>query len=143
MNFRGITWNLNGTRKYLANTAVLAFLSTFAVIFLQETFETGSSRPYDDLSLPGFVPREIRATRGPLGRGKGGLKTLLNGRLFGHGSIVTVPTLFEDLLIVRWSDSQGPGLLFLNIYVPRHADEGKLTLSIILYVLIYNVIQVN
>jgi hypothetical protein len=26
---------------------------------------------------------------------------------------------------VRWSDTQGPGILFLNIYVPRHADEGK------------------
>jgi hypothetical protein len=120
-----VTWNLNGMRKFLANTAVLTFLVSFAVIFLQETFETVVSRPCDDLNLPGFVPREIRATRGPRGRGKGGLKTLLNGRLFGHGLIMTVPTLLEDLLIVRWSDAQSPGILFLNVYVPRHADGGN------------------
>ncbi len=103
MNFRGLTWN----------------------IFLQETFEVVGGRPNDDLSLPGFIPRKIRATRGVRGRGKGGLKTLLNGRLFGHGLVTNVPTLFDDFLVVRWSDTQGPGILFLNIYVPRHADEGK------------------
>ncbi len=125
MNFRGLTWNLNGTRKYLSNVAVLAFLATFAVVFLQETFEVSGARPQDDLNLPGFIPRDQRATRGPRGRGRGGLKTLLNGRVFGHGVITTIPTLLEDILIVRWSRDQSPGILLVNIYVPRHADEGK------------------
>ncbi len=125
MNFRGLTWNLNGTRKYLTNVAVLAFLSTFAVIFLQETFEVSGTRPQDDLNLPGYIPREQRATRGPRGRGKGGLKTLLNGRVFGHGTISNIPTLVQDVLIVRWSVDQSPGIVFINIYVPRHADEGN------------------
>ncbi len=124
MNVRGVTWNLNGTRKFLANTAVLAFLSTFSVIFLQETFEVSGSRPADDLNLPGYVPRDRRATRGPRGRGVGGLKTLLNGRVFGHGLITEVNTLLEDLLVVRWSANQEPGFLFLNIYVPRHSESG-------------------
>jgi hypothetical protein len=125
MNFRGVTWNLNGTRKFLANTAVLLFLSAFGIIFLQETFEIVGSRPCDDLNLPGFIPRERRATRGTRGRGKGGLKTLLNGRLFGHGLIDNVSSLIEDILVVRWSDGQQPGLLLVNVYVPRHADDGK------------------
>jgi exonuclease III len=119
-----VTWNLNGTRKFLANTAVLAFLATFSVIFLQETFEVSGARPADDLNLPGYVPRERRATRGHLGRGVGGLKTLLNGRVFGHGLITEVNTLLEDLLVVRWSADREPGFLFLNIYVPRHSESG-------------------
>jgi exonuclease III len=126
MNFRGVTWNLNGTRKFLVNTAVLAFLSTFAVIFLQETFEVPGARPCHDLNLQGFVPRERRATRGPLGRGVGGLKTFLNGRLFGHGLITEIGTLLENVLVVRWSDDSNPGILFINVYVPRHSDDGTL-----------------
>jgi exonuclease III len=58
MNFRGVTWNLNGTRKFLANLAVLGFLATFRVIFMQETFKVSGGLPSLDLALPGFVPRE-------------------------------------------------------------------------------------
>jgi exonuclease III len=125
MNFRGVTWNLNGTRKYLSNLAVLAFLATFGVIFLQETFETAGSLASSDLTLPGFVPRERRATRGPIGRGKGGLKTLLNGRLFGHGRITEIASALDDMLVVRWSVDNRPGILFVNLYVPRHSEDGK------------------
>jgi hypothetical protein len=124
MNFRGVTWNLNGTRKYLVNTAVLAFLTTFAVVFLQETFEVTGGAASRDLHLPGFIPRERRATRGPLGRAVGGLKTLLNGRVFGHGLIVEIASLLPDVLLTRWSPQQGPGILFVNVYVPRHSDDG-------------------
>jgi hypothetical protein len=124
MNFRGVTWNLNGTRKYLVNTAVLAFLATFAVVFLQETFEVTGGAASRDLHLPGFVPRERRATRGPLGRAVGGLKTFLNGRVFGHGLITEVATLLPDVLVTRWSQDQGPGIIFVNVYVPRHSDDG-------------------
>ncbi len=124
MNFRGVTWNLNGTRKYLVNTAVLAFLATFAVVFLQETFEVTGGRPSRDLNLPGYVPRERRATRGARGRAIGGLKTLLNGRVFGHGLITEIATLLPEILVVRWSPDRGPGILFVNVYVPRHSDDG-------------------
>ncbi len=125
MNFRGVTWNLNGTRKYLSNLAVLGFLATFGVIFLQETFEIAGSSSQFDLTLPGFVPRERRAVRGPIGRGKGGLKTFLNGRLFGHGLITEIPSPFDDMLMVRWTVDSRPGILFINLYVPRHADDGN------------------
>jgi hypothetical protein len=27
--------------------------------------------------------------------------------------------------VVRWSDTQGQGILFVNVYVPRHSDDGK------------------
>ncbi len=124
MNFRGVTWNLNGTRKFLVNTAALAFLASFAVILLQETFEVSGAPPRDTLVLDGFIPREKYATRGPRGRGSGGLKTLLNGRVFGHGLISEVTTLFENLLVVRWSSDQNQGILFVNVYVPRHSDHG-------------------
>ncbi len=103
----------------------MAFLATFGVIFLQETFETTGSLPSLDLTLPGFVPRDRRATRGPLGRGKGGLKTFLNGRLFGHGRIEVIPSALDEVLVVRWSTDNRPGILFANIYVPRHSDDGN------------------
>ncbi len=124
MNFRGLTWNLNGTRKFLANVAVLAFLATFGVIFLQETFEVAGGASRFDLVLPGFVPRERRASRGPRGRASGGLKTFLNGRLFGHGLITEVPSSFDEVLITRWAEGNRPGILFVNVYVPRHSEEG-------------------
>ncbi len=122
MNFRGVTWNLNGTRKFLANVSVLAFLATFGVIFLQETFETANTRIQDRFAPPGFIPRERFAVPGPAGHPKAGLKTLFNARLFGHGLIRELDTPLDHLLVVRWSSDQGPGFLFANVYVPRYSQ---------------------
>jgi exonuclease III len=125
MEIRGVSWNVNGTRKFIANLAVVAFLSAFTVIFLQETFETESQPPTEHLFLRGFTERHVYATRGPRGRGSGGLKTFIDSRQFGSGSIRRIPAVHDTCLAVRWRpEAHDSGVLFLNVYVPRHDPSG-------------------
>ncbi len=126
MEIRGVSWNVNGTRKFIANLAVVAFLSAFTVVFLQETFETESQPATEHLFLRGFTERHVYATQGPRGRGSGGLKTFLDSRRFGGGSVRRIPAVHDNLLAVRWRpDAGGPGLLLLNVYIPRHDPTGN------------------
>ncbi len=125
MEIRGVSWNVNGTRKFLANLAVVSFLSAFTVVFLQETFETKSQPATENLFLRGFTERHVFATQGPWGRGSGGMKILLDTRRFGGGSVRRIPAVHDNLLVVRWRpDAGGPGLLLFNVYIPRHDPSG-------------------
>jgi exonuclease III len=125
MEIRGVSWNVNGTRKFLSNLAVVAFLSAFTVVFLQETFETEFQPATEHLFLRGFTERHIFASRGPRGRGSGGLKTFIDSRQFSSGSIRRIPTVHDNFLAVRWRPQEMDiGVLFLNVYVPRHDPSG-------------------
>ncbi len=123
---RGVSWNVNGTKKFIANLAVISFLSAFTVIFLQETFKVDFQPPSEHLSLNGFSERHVFAERGLRGRGKGGLKTFIDSRVFGSGSIRRI-TSVDGMLALRWRpESHDVGFLFLNVYVPRHDASGSL-----------------
>jgi exonuclease III len=125
MEIRGVLWNVNGTCKFIANLAVMALLSAFTVIFLQETFETESQPSTKHLFLRGFTERHVYATGGPRGRGSGGLETFIDSRQFGDGSIRRIPTVQDTFLAVRWHpETLDTGVLFLNVYVPRHDPSG-------------------
>ncbi len=125
MEIRGVTWNVNGTRKFIANLAVVAFLSAFTVVFLQETFETKFQSTSEVLSLRGFTKHDVFARRGPRGRGSSGLKTFIDSRQFSSGTIRRIPTVHDNFLAVRWRPADvDVGVLFLNVYVPRHDPSG-------------------
>lgn len=127
MEIRGVSWNVNGTRKFISNLAVVAFLSAFTVVFLQETFETEFQPASEHLFLHGFTERHVFAKRGPRGRGSGGLKTFIDSRQFSSGTIRRVPTIHDNFLAVRWRlEVVDVGILFLNVYVPRHDPSGTL-----------------
>jgi hypothetical protein len=116
---------MNGAKKFIANLAVISFLSAFTVILLQETFEVDFQPPSEHLTLRGFIERHEFAKRGPRGRGKGGLKTFIDGRLFGSASVRRVASGQDGLLAVRWRPaSHDSGILFLNVYVPCHGSSS-------------------
>jgi hypothetical protein len=92
---------------------------------LQETFEVDFQPPSEHLSLRGFIERHEFASRGPRGRGKGGLKTFIDSRAFGSGSVRCI-TSVDGMLAVRWRpESHDARVLFLNVYVPRHDAAGS------------------
>ena len=122
MELKAITWNVNGTRKFLSNIAVCAFLVSFGVIFLQETFERLNEE--SPLNLPGYISRAIPADYDGIGRPIGGIKTFLSTKIFGNGVIEKKDALVPNLLVVRWTSDDpdlSKGVLFLNVYIPRHS----------------------
>lgn len=74
--FRMISLNVGGLKKLVIYPVVLAWLSTFAVICLQETYDL-----QDSFTLDGFTSHYATATASD-GRPNDGLVTLINNRYY-------------------------------------------------------------
>lgn len=119
MHLRLVSWNVNGARKLNDFPKVLAFLLSASVIYLQETFE---------FAVPHFAPPGyIRFSSEALetgGRPSRGSATLFQQSCFSNGKFTGIPSRHDWLLITRWQPFGSPkGLLFVNLYFPRHSAD--------------------
>jgi exonuclease III len=113
-----VTWNVNGAGKLKSMVDELTFLSSFDIIFLQETF-TGSIE--SALDIPGFIPHHQLGRSAPRGT-RWGLSTFLKIDAFVGGVICRIPSPVDWLVASRWRMDTNLGLLLVNVYLPVHTD---------------------
>jgi hypothetical protein len=87
-DLKAVTWNINGSPKFRALGPELSYLSTFDVVFLQETCITNKASA---LELDGYIPLHTFA-RVTGGRPQWGLTSWFRISSFVGGTIRPVPT---------------------------------------------------
>jgi hypothetical protein len=116
--FKVVSWNVNGVKKFRYLPTQQAFLSSHDVILLQETFSYEDEELFE---LPGFLAHHARAIPTGNSRHRWGLTTLFRTHSFADGFLEKLFSPCDWILISRWRQPGLPGLIVCNIYAPLHS----------------------
>jgi exonuclease III len=120
---KAVSWNLNGAAKFRDLFPEQTYLQSFDVVFLQETFSTNDSPPYE---LDGFMAYHSPA-RFTGGRPQWGMTSMIKISSVIGGRLYSLPVPSEWILACRWVRPSGLGVLLINVYVPVHSKSSGIT----------------
>jgi hypothetical protein len=93
------------------------YLSSFDVVFLQETFSTDDALHFE---LDGFIAFHTPA-RYTTRRLQWGMTSLMKIASFAGGRLQALPAPSDWIQTCRWVRPSGLGVIFLNVYIPIHS----------------------
>ncbi len=112
-----VTWNINGVQKFGRLPFEVAYLRSFDIVLLQETFSRADN---ELLELHGFYSHHSRAVPRQNCRNVWGLSSYFPTESFEDGYWKTLFSPIEWALVSRWQPGPASGIVVVNVYIPAH-----------------------
>ena len=123
-----LSWNIAGFRSKTLDPGWQKCIQSFGILCFQETWDA-----IGDINLEGFIHFSKLASKGSMGRAKGGLCTLVSTTI--PCSLSEREVDCQNCLIIELSFPNSNTLMVINIYNPGPTDQGITLMKTLKYIL--------